>query len=651
MAGDRVASPILRRRTRPSIFWTVAVFIVAGELAERCAFYGNRQGLNNFLKGEQYFDLGTSVAVALTSLVTQLYYAWGMFGAFLGDVKFGRFRVLLSAMVLYSASLTCMALASSPWFMAHPLLAKSLFFGALFLPFSVSGGAIKGNLSTFGADQFRPENDPAEAEDQKLFFSIFFSSINLGAILAYGPISEISAHGLPPLIPSRLSYFAGFSVSAACMVLALGVFLIPSSKYCEKPPDPRALSQFLEVMQDAVALRRNFGAWAFLLGILCLASAFVISLVPTCLRVTGHPDHALVAVLPFVAVLLLATGFVLLLLTTRRPLWITSATSWCRNWYPGRSHHADSSVDGPQQHEAYRIIRTIPTAIVLTTMWAAQGFGDGVNQMILQQTDMRLPRISAMRTDPCDDVQIPGPMMNMLDPLVIVFGVSLMERCVYPCLRGGRPSIMLRITLGLCCALLGVVWTAILEPLRRNAPLVMCDDGTPLLGMTGRQPLSTVPFPFMLVPYCLLALAQVFASPACYELFYCEVGPGLRSMCFALNMLCSSFGGMIESLIYTVWSTRITDDLNDGHAEFAHLTAAAILVLSLILHCTLVVPSFEDSGQTANRFTKVRHTLRGEQEDGTTREKLDGLESLLMGCQSTSTEMEAQQELVPLVRE
>ena len=296
-----------------------------------------------------------------------------MFGAFLGDVKFGRFRVLLCAMVLYSASLTCMALASSPWCMARPIIAKSLFFGSLFLPFSVAGGAIKGNLSTFGADQFRPDNDPAEAEDQKLFFSIFFSSINIGAILAYGPISEISAHGLPPLIPARLSYFAGFSVSAACMVFALGIFLIPSTKYCEKPPDPRALSQFLGVMQDALALRRNVGAWAFVLGVVCLASAFLVSLIPTCLRVTGHPKHGLVAVLPFVAVLLLATGFVLLLLTTRRPVWITSATSWHRTWYPGRSHHADHSVHAPQHYEAYRIIRTIPTAIVLTTMWAAQG--------------------------------------------------------------------------------------------------------------------------------------------------------------------------------------------------------------------------------------------------------------------------------------
>lgn len=287
------------------------------------------------------------------------------------------------------------------------------------------------------------------------------------------------------------------------------------------------------------------------------------------------------------------------------------------------------------------------------------GFGDGVNQMILQQTDLRLPRISPAHTDPCDDVQIPGPMMNMLDPLVIVFGVSLMERCVYPCLPNGRPAIMPRITLGLCCAILGVIWTAMLEPIRRGAPLVMCDNGTPLLGMTGGQPLSTVPFPLMLVPYCLLALAQVFASPACYELFYCEVGPGLRSMCFALNMLCSSFGGMIESLIYTVWSSRITDDLNDGHAEFAHLTAAAVLVLSLILHCTLVVPSFEDSEQTAKRFTKVRRLSRGREEDAGRKEKMEGLDSSLMDGHSSSADLDAslgldpedQQELVPLVRE
>lgn len=62
--------------------------------------------------------------------------------------------------------------------------------------------------------------------------------------------------------------------------------------------------------------------------------------------------------------------------------------------------------------------------------------------------------------------------------------------------------------------------------------------------------MSSISFAWMAPPYILTSFAQTFISPACYELYYCEVAPALRSMCFSINMMTWSFGAMLESLIY-----------------------------------------------------------------------------------------------------
>uniref|UniRef100_A0A7S2SFH9 Uncharacterized protein n=2 Tax=Rhizochromulina marina TaxID=1034831 RepID=A0A7S2SFH9_9STRA len=424
---------------------------------------------------------------------------------------------------------------------------------------------------------------------------------------------------MPPLVPPSHSYFAGFALSAAAMLLALVIFLSGSRYYRDQKPDMSALRRCINAVRIAVTTPAGSGreclwwrtlglGWRgvsgvlrtlavlpppgvrFFLGLACCALAFLVSL--------AHPIAHLVLAVPGGALqelaqasvllcgILLVAAVLLLFPVTLRPVWLAV----------GPSSAQESCQDPRGVKDAYDMVRCLPTAMVLTAMWAAQGFGDGINQNILQQTDMRL-------WSACDAQQIPGPMISLLDPLVCLASIPVLESKVYP-MCGGRPPIMTRITYGIACALASVSYTCFFEQYRKSAPVIQCPTGPgsemgPLLGDTGAQPLSQISFMWMAPPYMLMSIGQSLISPACYELYYCEVAAGLRSMCFAVNMLTWSFGAMLESLIYRFWAHDITNDLNNGHAEFPQFTAAALLAVALTAHVNIVAPRFQSLEETS----------------------------------------------------
>lgn len=76
--------------------------------------------------------------------------------------------------------------------------------------------------------------------------------------------------------------------------------------------------------------------------------------------------------------------------------------------------------------------------------------------------------------DACDATQIAGPMLTLLDPVIILVAVPILETCVYPRFPGGRPALMTRFSCGIACSFAAVVYTAAFEIHRRSLPFVTC---------------------------------------------------------------------------------------------------------------------------------------------------------------------------------
>ena len=57
--------------------------------------------------------------------------------------------------------------------------------------------------------------------------------------------------------------------------------------------------------------------------------------------------------------------------------------------------------------------------------------------------------------------------------------------------------------------------------------------------------------------YMLVGMGEIFAAITCYELFYAEVPPGMRSVCQSINLLCTALGSLAAAGVNSVcakWS-------------------------------------------------------------------------------------------------
>uniref|UniRef100_H3H603 Major facilitator superfamily (MFS) profile domain-containing protein n=1 Tax=Phytophthora ramorum TaxID=164328 RepID=H3H603_PHYRM len=118
------------------------LFILMMELAERLSYYGINQGLKNFMQ-----KIGWSLvsASALKSTWTSICYLTPLFGAYLADEKWGRFRTILTFGIWYCVGDFMVAIAAYPTIMTNSAAVNPIFIIGLFVGIGIGTGAIKSN--------------------------------------------------------------------------------------------------------------------------------------------------------------------------------------------------------------------------------------------------------------------------------------------------------------------------------------------------------------------------------------------------------------------------------------------------------------------------------------------------------------------------
>ena len=194
--------------------WPLCVlFILVTELCERFAFYGFSGSLVFY-----FIKLGmpSVLATELNSLFGALVYITPVLGAYMADVKWGRYRTIKYFCLMYIAGLALTTAGAwpteGPGFTIHPNLALGLSLSGLFVGVTVGAGGIKSNVVVLGADQFVL---PEQATEQAAFFNFFYWAINIGATGAYLFLANLALHGLTPWIPQRFGFFASFATRHA----------------------------------------------------------------------------------------------------------------------------------------------------------------------------------------------------------------------------------------------------------------------------------------------------------------------------------------------------------------------------------------------------------------------------------------------------
>jgi peptide/histidine transporter 3/4 len=547
-----------RPRKYKSVLFQVTTFILMMELAERLSYYGINQGLKNFMQ-----KIGWSLvsASALKSTWTSICYLTPLFGAYLADERWGRFRTILTFGVWYCVGDFLVAIAAYPTIMSNDAAVNPIFVIGLFVGIGIGTGAIKSNVITLGADQFDP-NDPNEAHQKETFFSYFYWCINVGAGFSYGYLSILCVDGSAQ-IPAEYGYFATYMICAVVMAVAICILLIGYPRYVHMAPNDRTISTLLKLCWTN-SFKTRKGA-VLVWGSLSYIFAVIVNIIAA---FTSDVD-TVGNVFAYIAGVLVLVGIV-------SWVYVGQDTSFLNV-----SKISNGGLFEDQRVSDYqRLVRVLPFA-ALTIIWqCAYDQTDANFQSITQQCDLRLDT-----SDPDSD-QIPGAMLGVFDPIVIVICIPILDSIAYPFyqrITGKEPTPFGKVLTGLCIATVGLFWSSCFEIIRRNAGPLLDSEGNYIRDGGSDQPMNNISWAAAIPNYVFIALGECLINVTAYDIFYSEVPLTLKSSSQSLNLLMSSVGSILTSVFTIMFSKYLpSDDLNEGHLEYMFFTVASVSVVNLV---------------------------------------------------------------------
>ncbi|ETI47830.1 hypothetical protein F443_08020 [Phytophthora nicotianae P1569] len=547
-----------RPRKYKSVLFQVCSFILMMELAERLSYYGINQGLKNFMQ-----KIGWSLvsASALKSTWTSICYLTPLFGAYLADERWGRFRTILTFGIWYCIGDFLVAIAAYPTVMTNSAVVNPIFIIGLFVGIGIGTGAIKSNVITLGADQFDP-HDPSEVQQKETYFSYFYFCINVGSGVSYGYLSVLCVDGSAQ-IPAEYGYFATYMICACVMALAVVVLCIGYPRYVFQPPNDRSISMMCQLGWANAHQTRN--GFILVSATFCFLAALVVNVISAFTVDKGDVGN----IMSYIAAVLVLAGIV----------------GWV---YAGQDQSfldvSKSSMGGTfddERVEGYKkLVRVLPYA-AFTIIWnCAYDQTDANFQSITQQCDLRLDR-----SDP-DSKQIPGAMLGVFDPIVIVICIPILDSIVYHLYTkrvGKSPSQFGKSAIGLIIAIIGIFWAGIFEVIRRNAGALEDANGDPILDGGSSEPMNDISWAAAIPNYVFIGLAECLINVTAYDLVYSSVPLSLKSMAQAVILFMSSMGSILTSVFTIMFSKSLpSDNLNEDHLENMFFTVGAVSVINFV---------------------------------------------------------------------
>lgn len=152
-------------------------------------------------------------ATVLFHAFVMLTYAMCLFGGIISDVWLGKFKTIFYLSIVYAIGCILISIGSIPILNISPTI--SLYVGLILV--SIGSGGIKPCVAAFGGDQFKL---PEQAAQMETFFSIFYFTINVGALLTtiITPIFREDVH----CFEDNDCFPLAFGAPAFLMLIAIG---------------------------------------------------------------------------------------------------------------------------------------------------------------------------------------------------------------------------------------------------------------------------------------------------------------------------------------------------------------------------------------------------------------------------------------------
>lgn len=484
--------------------WTVCIFILVVEIAERLCYYSISGTQRNFLTDyPTVMDQGA--AGAINSVFTMLSYLSCFLGGYLADQWLGRYKTILIFASCYFGGTVMVAASSTPDAVNIPIyLAGCLFF------ISLGTGAIKPNVMTFGASQY-DESDPVERAQQKTFFSYFYLMINVGAGITFGFLVNIATSDVTPT-SLGWGFFKVYVIAAVAMGLAVLSFLAGTCRYKKEPPTVHR--PIISVICKYMC--RNCSKSAA--GMMAVTGWLLMPIYITLNLIGSVLDNA---PLTNTCMVLCLISSIFLILGHMKNDWIQE--------FSEEIHGA-----GVTLHDAKRVVRLVPQLLLINI-----GFNIPYNAMnnaypaLACQMDLRLPWN--------EKTQLNGAFCNLGDCLAIIIGVPIIEACIYPALerrRGRAISRKSKYILGFSFAIAANLVSIVIEDIRRTKEFVPGDDGLSKCAPSSLLiHMSEMSCFYAFIPMFMTGIGEILVNPVVYEFAFAEAPPQLLSVVQAFNLV------------------------------------------------------------------------------------------------------------------
>lgn len=545
----KYANNVLRR---------VCIFLFVITVCEEIASFAINQALKNFFQKLGWSNKG-STSMKLTYDALSQFAC--IFAGFLADQYIGKYKTLLTAASVDSIGLILVVIGSLPAVVEHLGVSKVIFNVGLFLGVAFSQISLRSLLISYGGDQFSPSSPTKE---KAIFFSVHYWVANIGAFAGYAVFPSVAIHGIGA-IPAEYGFFTVFLIALVMIVIFVITLYLSRKRYVNVPPSQSSIGLVIKIVVNHA--KKSFRAKLIVLATLLYISAFLLNILASFFADHGETGHHI----SYACGVLIVIATVLWVYIGRDSSFMDSAAEKEGGLYN------QELVDGVK-----KVIRILPFNAFNVFWWVCQN-QRGNNQSIIQQTDARLG------SDP-DSNQIPGPTVQMFNPIGVLIFVPLTERVIYPLYEkyAGKPASRYgKVLAGYCIAAFAMFWTGTYEVIRRNAgPITYIGaDGQShfIYNDDGKQVMNDIPWYTGLPHYFLVALAGVMIVIPSYDICYSEVPQSMRGTSIALGFFVNSMGSTLLSIIVLLFGKYITPNLNNGHMEYMYYTIGSIMIVNIFV--------------------------------------------------------------------
>ncbi|XP_010558949.1 PREDICTED: protein NRT1/ PTR FAMILY 2.8 [Tarenaya hassleriana] len=235
--------------------WRAVKYILGNESFEKLASMSLIANLTVYLQNK--YNIGGVFLVNIVTIWSGLSNISAVAGAFVSDAYLGRFWTLLLGSIASFLGMGMMALTAalpklrprncsnerSECPKPEPLQLVALFTGLGLL--ALGAGGVRPCNIAFGADQF-DTNTPKGKAQLETFFNWWYFSFTVALVIALTGVVYIQ---------SNISWFIGFLIPTACLLLSITIFLFGRHTYICAKPQGSVFSDMFKVV--AAALRKR----------------------------------------------------------------------------------------------------------------------------------------------------------------------------------------------------------------------------------------------------------------------------------------------------------------------------------------------------------------------------------------------------------